>query len=67
MTAILAVGAVVSKFIDLPIAGDLVKFGLALGVFALIVNLGNSLTKEDDAKDKKVKGSSTKLGKVKGG
>ena len=49
MPALLAVGAMLSLFLNLPIIGDLVQFSLALGIFALIVNLANtSISKSND-------------------
>lgn len=61
--AFLAVGATVTKFIDLPVVGDLVEFGFALGIFALVVNLGNTLVSKHN--DNSVKGKKNTA--VKGG
>lgn len=47
-TAFLAVGSMLTKFLELPVIGDLVQFGLALGVFALVVNLANQLLTAED-------------------
>lgn len=59
----LAISAILTAFIELPVVGDLVQFGLALGVFALVVNLANQLISADDKNSAK----SRKTRSLKGG
>jgi len=41
----LALAAILNLFFNIPIIKDLLDFGLALGIFALFVNLGNTISR----------------------
>lgn len=50
--AFLAISAVLSKFLNLPILNELVMLSLALGIFALIVNLFSSIVSAHNSAEK---------------
>lgn len=50
--AFLALAAVLNMFLNLPVVGELAQFGLALGIFALLVGLGNTIVAHEAAEDR---------------
>lgn len=58
-TAFIALNAIVDGFFYLPIIGPLVVISLALGIFALIVNLAQTASRSDRAFKSKGKGRSS--------
>lgn len=52
-SAFLAIGFVLTKFLSVPVIGDLVLFGFALGIFALLVNLGNTIVSKSSGSSAK--------------
>lgn len=62
-TPVLASTSVLSKFFAIPLISDLVHFSLALGIFALLVNLGNTIVSKNG--ENTVKGKRAKT--LKGG
>lgn len=57
----LAVSAILTKFLGIRYIDDLVVFSLSLGIFALIVNIGNTLLSKSG--DNSARGKKTNYSK----